>query len=581
MASAAVGAMRQCGLEKFQWHLTSGAGARSPATAAFFSMADSAVTKQSRPERAASKKRRQATVPTETEKKLARAARSAQRLAQLSDVARDDSTLDLFPDDPTRATLEAMNIDIRQGTLHGFELPDVVLAAVGALDASAEGASMDGGKAARRTGRGGKSDESEVVSAQLTGLEIEPSAAVASDAARESSAVDSADGDKLATSALTPAMAAATVARSVTALRQAVEPGGVSVDSSAGGGAGQGNAKSGQRLASTERTEAALPGLADATAASPRGGAPVALESGLGLAAGVASSRAADTQARRTAASTSRFASSFADETKPSAIGSARDATATATAGIEAPETKRIGTAAASAHDTTSTATAAKEALDTKRTVTAPNSARDTTPTATVATEAPETKRTATALTSARGATSTATAATEAQRAEPAAAAPTAPTAPTAPELDRARATAFADTVDALYGVIADQRRAATDHSRRMKWMLSIVVGALLMTVAIGITQTLLLMRLTRETTAQQHRVEEMMQNQQAAMASLLDTQLAMANAAAAKAASPAVMPTAGAAAGAAPQQATTTPTANGKRAVRTQHAHKPKTATR
>ncbi len=38
----------------------------------------------------------------------------------------------MFPDDPTRATLEAMNIDIRQGTLHGFELPDVVLAAVGA-----------------------------------------------------------------------------------------------------------------------------------------------------------------------------------------------------------------------------------------------------------------------------------------------------------------------------------------------------------------------------------------------------------------------------------------------------------------
>jgi len=574
MASAAVGAMRQCGLEKFQWHLTSGAGARSPATAAFFSMADSAVTKQSRPERAASKKRRQATVPTETEKKLARAARSAQRLAQLSDVARDDSTLDLFPDDPTRATLEAMNIDIRQGTLHGFELPDVVLAAVGALDASAEGASMDGGKAARRTGRGGKSDEPGVVSAQLTGLEIEPPVAVASDAARESSAVDSADGDKLATSALTPAMAAATVARSVTALRQAVEPGGVSVDSSAGGGAGQATGKARQGVALDEGREAGVAGLADATAASPRGGAAVALESGLGLAAGVASSRAADAQARRTAASTDRFASSFADETKPSAIGSARDATATATAGIEAPETKRIGTAAASAHDTTSTATAAKEALDTKRTVTAPTSARDTTPTATVATEAPETKRTATAPTSARGATSTATAVTEAQRAEPAA-------APTAPELDRARATAFADTVDALYGVIADQRRAATDHSRRMKWMLSIVVGALLMTVAIGITQTLLLMRLTRETTAQQHRVEEMMQNQQAAMASLLDTQLAMANAAAAKAASPAVMPTAGAAAAAAPQQATTTPTANGKRAVRTQHAHKPKTATR
>ena len=121
----------------------------------------------------------------------------------------------------------------------------------------------------------------------------------------------------------------------------------------------------------------------------------------------------------------------------------------------------------------------------------------------------------------------------EAQRAEAAAAALRA-----APELDRARATAFADTVDALYGVISDQRRAATDHSRRMKWMLSIVVGALLMTVAIGITQTVLLMRLTRETTAQQHRIEQMMQNQQAAMASLLDTHLAMANAAAANAAS-------------------------------------------
>ncbi|MFS2168644.1 hypothetical protein ACCD09_33550, partial [Variovorax sp. Varisp62] len=55
-----------------------------PATTAFFSMADSAVSKQSRPGRAASKKRREATVSTETEKKLARAARSAQRLAQLS-----------------------------------------------------------------------------------------------------------------------------------------------------------------------------------------------------------------------------------------------------------------------------------------------------------------------------------------------------------------------------------------------------------------------------------------------------------------------------------------------------------------
>jgi hypothetical protein len=93
----------------------------------------------------------------------------------------------------------------------------------------------------------------------------------------------------------------------------------------------------------------------------------------------------------------------------------------------------------------------------------------------------------------------------------------------------------------------------------------------LLMTVAIGITQTVLLMRLTRETTAQQHRIEQMMQNQQAAMASLLDTHLAMANAAAANAASDA-------AASAAPPPASTTPT-HGKRSTRVQHAHKPKVA--
>jgi hypothetical protein len=92
------------------------------------------------------------------------------------------------------------------------------------------------------------------------------------------------------------------------------------------------------------------------------------------------------------------------------------------------------------------------------------------------------------------------------------------------PELDHARATAFADTVDALYGVIADQRRAADDHTRRMKWMLTIVVCALLMTVAIGIAQTLLLFRLSHQSTAHEQRIEQMMLNQQATLATLLDT---------------------------------------------------------
>jgi hypothetical protein len=92
------------------------------------------------------------------------------------------------------------------------------------------------------------------------------------------------------------------------------------------------------------------------------------------------------------------------------------------------------------------------------------------------------------------------------------------------PELDHARATAFADTVDALYGVIADQRRAADDHTRRMKWMLTIVVCALLMTIAIGIAQTLLLFRLSHQSTAHEQRIEQMMLNQQATLATLLDT---------------------------------------------------------
>ena len=161
--------MRQCG-PKNSNALTSVPGARFPATTAFFSMADSVVTRQSRSPRGASTKRRQATVSTETENRLARAARPARRFAPLGDAAHDDCTLDLFPDDPTRATLELMNIDIRQRTLHGFELPGVVLAAVGAID-GAVGRSL-AAKAARRTPRAARIEEPVQVNAQLSGLEI-------------------------------------------------------------------------------------------------------------------------------------------------------------------------------------------------------------------------------------------------------------------------------------------------------------------------------------------------------------------------------------------------------------------------
>ncbi|WP_144138824.1 hypothetical protein [Paraburkholderia sp. BCC1884] len=457
-------------------------------------MADSVASTQSQPPRAASKtKRRQAAVSTETENKLARAARSAQRLAQLSDAARDDSTLDLFPDDPTRATLEAMNIDVRQGTLHGFELPDVVLAAVGAID-PADGASPDA-KAGRRAPRAAKAEEPVSVNAVLSGLEIEPSMPTAAPAAELASDDDKAAGEttrveeqstafaREATTALTPAMAAATVARSITALRQAAEPG---------------------------------------TATDP---------------ATTSASAPTSTSALAGAKSTQRFAATFSK-------------------------------AASASRQAAGSAASVTNAVDAQSTSTENASSRSASPP--VESKPDDSQACVNPANPVQTNAALAASSREAQRADAAAAA-----LRLAPELDRARATAFADTVDALYGVIADQRHAATDHSRRMKWMLSIVVGALLVTVAIGITQTLLLMRLTRETTAQQHRIEEMMQNQQAAMASLLDSHIAVANAAAANAAPASVAATL--ATPAAPQPAGSAPV-HAKRVARLQqHVHKPK----
>ena len=444
-------------------------------------MADTAASTQSRTTRASSTKRRTTTVSTETENKLARAARSAQRLALLSDASRDGSTLDMFPDDPTRATLEAMNIDIRQGTLHGFELPDVVLAAVGAttsLDGAA-GASPEA-KAARRAPR--EKVEPAYATVPLDGFErIEPTHEVSMPKETAANTVDSggvarqeAEGPLATTSAsqtsqpvtptlISPSMAAASLVRSVTARRQVADPASIPTD-----------------------------------AVKP---------------VGVPPQRFAATFAK--AASASREAAAMSGEASDDAVA------VSATAQVE----PTPGDVAGLARPSTTTAAA--------------------------------------------GVAGSAGSAGVATRTD---------AAPTAPELDRARATAFADTVDALYGVISDQRRAANDHSRRMKWMLSIVVGALLATVAIGITQTVLLMRLTRETTAQQHRIEQLMQNQQTAMTSLLDAHLAAANTAAAAAApsaasTPTVPPRAPAMA---PAAAAVGPARKHKAHTR---AHKPKAA--
>ncbi|HEY2022852.1 hypothetical protein [Paraburkholderia sp.] len=430
-------------------------------------MTDSVASPQSRPRRAASKKQREGDVSTETENKLARAARSAQRLAQLSGVSGDDSTLDMFPDDPTRATLEAMNIDVRQGTLDGFELPEVVLQAVGALE---DGASLD--KGARRAPRAVKVDAPTPVHGQLSGFDVEPATlagghanarARVSEPAMEGAMngasatepkLEAAANDKPTAPArdqsapLTSAMAAATVARSVTALREAAE-------ANSDGAAAASGGKLPQRFAAT---------FAKATTAS-RGAASVATAANAGVA--------------------DKFTDSPSVQTRAASTTPAAAAAAAALASAELANAKQNNGSSA----------AASAFPDTHASFAAPR---------------------------------------EARRAEAAAA------LRAEPELDRARATAFADTVDALYGVIADQRRAASDHSRRMKWMLSIVVAALLVTVAIGVAQTYLLMRLTRETAAQQQRTDQMMQNQQAAMVSLLDTHTAMVAAAANPAPAPA-----------------------------------------
>ncbi|MDR5784281.1 hypothetical protein QCE63_33190 [Caballeronia sp. LZ065] len=92
------------------------------------------------------------------------------------------------------------------------------------------------------------------------------------------------------------------------------------------------------------------------------------------------------------------------------------------------------------------------------------------------------------------------------------------------PELDRARAVAFADTVDAVHAVMIEQRMSATAHARRMKAMLSIIVCVMLATVATGIAQTVVLVHMGRDGKLQQDRMEQLMLNQQATLASLFDT---------------------------------------------------------
>ncbi|BAN26067.1 hypothetical protein [Caballeronia insecticola] len=265
---------------------------------------------------ATQRRRRAASSPAtpdsaDTETKLARAARSAQRLAQLSEGARSGETLDLFAEDAERAQLQAMNTDIRQGTFEGFELPEVFLAAV----------QSNGGQAA------------------------EPSAAKR--AARESVASVGPIQGSFEDDAFAPVAAEAPASESETVAKPAAM------------------AAAASRAASISCVDAGV---------APR----------------------------------------------------------------------------------------AERAL-------APNDA-------------------------------------------------------SAPVLDRARAKAFADTIDALYAVLAEQRTAAAAHAGRMKTMLTIIVCVMLGTVATGIAQTAVLMRMSRDGKLEQDRMEQLMLNQQATLATLFDT---------------------------------------------------------
>ena len=491
-------------------------------------MADSAASPNSQVRRARPTKRPASTVSAETEDKLARAARSAQRLAQLSGVSRDGSTLDLFPDDPTLATLEAMTIDVRQGTLTGFELPAEVRAAVGFPEGGEASPAGQEARSARRVTRAAKAGETSSASVQASVLDEreEPtlrlgfaSGAEAEATARRVSVAAAEGNDAGAKAASTaPAVASAAVSESVSTV--ATGQGAVAADpDSAEASVAQG---AGSRASSVLPPAPSMPSAMLRSVAAARASEAAAQAQGGGT-----SQRFAAPFARTATASREATASDNTLVAGDAAVHAAAPAARTPASGaMRGVTADKASAAEASAADTSIMSAAAKGPLGAGAATTgASTTGASTTPANNSATHS---------------ATASASPASGTNPTRPYVNPPTAASVHTIPELDRARATAFADTVDALYGVIADQRRAATDHSRRVKWMLSIVVGALLVSVAIGIAQTMLLMRLTRDTTAQQQRIEQMMLNQQATLSTLLDTDSATVSAPAYAAPAPA-----------------------------------------
>ena len=373
---------------------------------------------------------------SDADAKLARAARSAQRLALLSRAPYGAPTLDLFAEDAERATLQALNTDIRQSSLPGFELPEVFMAAV---------PGEDGSFGVVRAWRSG--------ALSMDGSGVSSVAVSRDDAAAtqtDSQAADAATLELMFDDVLAPHEVVA----------GPVQPEPLDDGAQEGGPVvtvlGEGNAQGSNKRASAARARAAARNVS-ITQPSPAAATPEAerVERTEGR-------TGADTQSPSGspgAPSTSHAPNASSAATKPATPASLRDSPrAAATPRREQPQSL-----------------AAALIDDDRRTRTSASSTPQ-------------------------------------------------PPSREASELDTARASAYADTIDALYAVIADQRGAAAVLSRRVKAVLMIVICVLIVTVAAGVAQAIALARLARENTAQQQRIEQLMLTQQATLASFFDT---------------------------------------------------------
>jgi hypothetical protein len=372
-------------------------------------MADTVASPASRSSRSATAKRRGGVEATGTEDKLARAAKSAEHLARLSNASREEKSADdLFRGDPVRAALQVRDIDTRQGTLEGFEWPGEALAGAARADKSA-GDVMATAASVSSSSSSSTSPELDELSGNVSGAR-----------GLASPSVPQAQVQPTATPTPIPASSAGKTVNVLLESQSAAE------------------------------FDAALAPASEAVASAIRS---------------VATARR-QSESRARASENTASGHSLASELGAAVAGgrAARDASH----GRE-----RLSEAVS--------ARAGEEGSGFAQPNTAPAQSN-----------------------------------AFAREAAPCAAA-----SRQAPDLDWARAKAFADTVDALYGVIADQRRAAGGQSRRMKWLLSIVVAALLVTLVTGITQTAWLMRLVHENTARQARIDDLLLGQQAVLTML------------------------------------------------------------